>query len=501
MGQIVINAPDSPHRGPNTGDGPEFGDNYQTVILAMNAMCSELYNGAPLVGGSITNFKPQNLKFYRAALSKVRNKSGRARIAVVGASTINGQGTGTGGGGLTGGYATSPVADLAAILGSQLLGAQGTVPASFNSVYNDQNTGVAYGLYDVRCTLGANWGGLGVPGLAGALFRYTTGAANNFAFTPAGTGAPVASGYPVAKAITSGAGAGSLVFAGVSVGDKVLSVTDLSTDADVSSSFETTISIAGHLQQTVSTTSHQVLVVTQPQSGGGIIDTITVKWANSAALGSCAVNVDGGSSLGTISGLGAAGTIGTSTFTVPRGTHTINIVPNNNGDFYLIGIISYDSTQPAIDVIQCGWSGATASNFALSSPGNAWFGIGAIKDLAPDLTIFVSSANDSNNNTGVATYKANVQAFVNAALVSGDVILCTDPPSNTTQATDGTLDKYIAALTQISVAQNLPMLNLKTRYQSYAITNPILPYFDNLHLSASSAQDMALAIYEMLDGL
>lgn len=81
-------------------------------------------------------------------------------------------------------------------------------------------------------------------------------------------GVPVAStrGAVIAKAVASGAGAGSIAVAGAVIGDNVLSVTDLSSGADVSVDFEGTITVAGHIQQITTTSSHQVLVVLQPQS-------------------------------------------------------------------------------------------------------------------------------------------------------------------------------------------------------------------------------------------
>lgn len=73
-------------------------------------------------------------------------------------------------------------------------------------------------------------------------------------------------GTNLIKAVTSLSAAGSVVFAGLAVGDNVMSVTDLSSDTDVSTSFESTISVAGAIQQLLSTSGHQVLVAVQPQS-------------------------------------------------------------------------------------------------------------------------------------------------------------------------------------------------------------------------------------------
>lgn len=80
-------------------------------------------------------------------------------------------------------------------------------------------------------------------------------------------GVCVASTRPlIAKVATSLSAAGAVTLAGTQVGDTVLSVSDLSGDSDVTSSFEATITIAGQIQQTVSTSGHAVFVVVQPRS-------------------------------------------------------------------------------------------------------------------------------------------------------------------------------------------------------------------------------------------
>lgn len=70
----------------------------------------------------------------------------------------------------------------------------------------------------------------------------------------------------IAKVATSLSGAGAVTLTGTVVGDKVISVTDLSGDSDVTADFESTITVAGQIQQTVSTSGHAVFVVVQPQS-------------------------------------------------------------------------------------------------------------------------------------------------------------------------------------------------------------------------------------------
>lgn len=65
---------------------------------------------------------------------------------------------------------------------------------------------------------------------------------------------------------TSLSAAGAVTLTGAVVGDNVQKVFDTSAWTDVTSSFESTISVAGQVQQTASTSSHVVQIFLQPQS-------------------------------------------------------------------------------------------------------------------------------------------------------------------------------------------------------------------------------------------
>jgi hypothetical protein len=65
---------------------------------------------------------------------------------------------------------------------------------------------------------------------------------------------------------TSLSGAGAVTLAGTLVGDTVELVMDMSSDSDVTSSFESTISVAGQIQQLTSTSGHTCLFFVNPQA-------------------------------------------------------------------------------------------------------------------------------------------------------------------------------------------------------------------------------------------
>jgi hypothetical protein len=85
-------------------------------------------------------------------------------------------------------------------------------------------------------------------------------------------GKPIASNRlraPFQVTVATGlSAAGAVTIANVQPGDTVVSVLDMNAApfVDVSSSFETTISVAGQIQETASVSGHNVLVIVVPRS-------------------------------------------------------------------------------------------------------------------------------------------------------------------------------------------------------------------------------------------
>ena len=366
-------------------------------------------NSGPL-GSGVFNLNAINLPHWRAKLAGVRNKTGRARIILLGDSTTAGAGAGTGGTlNYNGAFAKNYPRDFASLLA-------GYIPTSDNSFFGDQtNNSVGYGAYDTRVTLGTGWSTTQLS-FAGQMFKFTSGGgAGTLAFTPAGQ-----------------------------------------------------------------------------------IDTITVYYLQQSGSGSLTVNVDGGASLGTINQNGT-GSLKTVTYTVTKGNHTVNLVPNNDAAVWIQGVVTYDSTTSAVDLIQGGSSGATAASF--SSTSFIWNPIAVLGELAPDLTVICLTINDSNTpSTPIATYTTQMQAIITQALTTGDVILMVGAPSNTTQATDGTLAQYIAVLHQLAITNNVGLIDLAARWKSWAFTNPLMPYFDSKHPGQNGYWDIATTVYGAVTG-
>ena len=221
-------------------------------------------------------------------------------------------------------------------------------------------------------------------------------------------------------------------------------------------------------------------------------DTITLYYYTQTGAGTATINVDGGASLGTINFGAANNTIASSTYSVTNATHTVNIVPSNNASFNVAGIVTSLSTKPAIDIIQAATSGAGMAYYTHNTYGSE--GLLLEATLAPDLTILMLSGNDSTAQTPVATYTASAQTVIINAKLSGDVLLIAGPPNNS----GFTFAPYVAALRSLAVANNVPMLDLTTRWTSWTVTNPVMPYYDTYHPGKLGYSDIALAVAELL---
>jgi lysophospholipase L1-like esterase len=223
----------------------------------------------------------------------------------------------------------------------------------------------------------------------------------------------------------------------------------------------------------------------------GAFDTLKVFNARAGSNGSFAVNVDGGATLATITTNGGNAIIENTVSGITKATHTVNFVPSNNGNYYTIGAIAYDSTTPAVDIIQAGWAGALIASFNIAS--SAWHPKNMLAFLAPDLTLIQLTINDSNAGTSIESYTTTLQAIVTTALISGDCIIESGVPSGTTNATNGTLAALVAAARGVAARNNIPFIDIDARWTDYATSNALGWMFDTLHPNAVGYQDIAQA--------
>ena len=221
------------------------------------------------------------------------------------------------------------------------------------------------------------------------------------------------------------------------------------------------------------------------QSGGGVLS----------------VNIDGGTAT-TYNTSGSAG-IAVATLTAGSvGTHTINFSWSSGGQVNVVGVSdAYDNTQNWVDIINMGWPGAFASDWATSgsayNPGNSvsWAALGC------DLVMFEAGINDWNNGVSLTTYNTNMTTILSAitGAATGDTVLVTPVPSlATAQATQLGFVQKMYALAQ---TYSLPIVDIYDRWGKEFSGDTLGLYAaggGNIHPNSMGYGEEALAISQSI---
>lgn len=190
----------------------------------------------------------------------------------------------------------------------------------------------------------------------------------------------------------------------------------------------------------------------------GTWDTIEIVYINIAA-GNCSVFIDGGASaIGSFAPTAGGGTTGTpqrATITVPRGVHsTVEILRNTGTNIYISSVEVYDSQSKEMLVYNCGWASAKSTDLVVTDA--SYRTLNMIQFMQPDLMILNIGINDYPT-TSQATFEANVALLVNAARITGDVILDVPNPRSAT-ANQAAFRGYIQGL---AANFNTPLVDLQ----------------------------------------
>jgi hypothetical protein len=213
---------------------------------------------------------------------------------------------------------------------------------------------------------------------------------------------------------------------------------------------------------------------------------------------------------------------------LPDATHSNITVTANSGSpshgAFVDAIWAYDSTVPGVDVLQATMYGTGAAyptpgpgvvNYATganSTTANPWDPIPTLAKLAPTLTVISLDGADAVSSASLSTYQTNLDSVVNTALCgftncgthfslhaqTGDVLLVLGPPPNDPTFYNRVYLNYDAIVYQIAQQNNLPVLDMRTRWRSYPNINPILPFSDSRHPGPLGAKDYGLALYQAL---
>ena len=228
------------------------------------------------------------------------------------------------------------------------------------------------------------------------------------------------------------------------------------------------------------------------------VDTFNVIYSSTSGAGSFSEQIGAGGAT-TVNENATTALHAQSVTASPASTSPLNLTWLS-GTAYVLGVEAYNSTIPSVDIINAGYYGSMSA---------AWTGNSNVSDplkmlafLKPALTIIEPGGNDyySGTCTAIATFTANVQAMITAALTAGsDVLLVFPVPQIATwYCSSPSLAQYQAALAGLGQTNNVPVVDLTVRFGSYAIASAIGLYSDPEHANAAGNADAASAVSEVL---
>lgn len=232
--------------------------------------------------------------------------------------------------------------------------------------------------------------------------------------------------------------------------------------------------------------------------GGYTYDTFDVYYVLNASYGSIGITATGGSTTNVTLSTGG-NVVGVSTVTAGSASTSNAVSITATGTAQILAIEPSLSSQTKVRIGMAGLSGAATSNFISNT--NPQSALGTQAAYAADLTIINLGANDASASVSAATLYANLSAIISEALLSGDVILQTMPPSNKAPYT-AYEPSYQAVYLALSRAFKVPIVDIWSRFGG--VFQPNYMYVDgtfNVHPNVEGYWDIATAFEVFLDSV
>lgn len=170
------------------------------------------------------------------------------------------------------------------------------------------------------------------------------------------------------------------------------------------------------------------------------------------------------------------------------------VITHDEGhDIVIAGIDCWDSTRPAVQVINLGIFGQSAWGMLYSD--HAWGFRKAFPLLAPDLTIIQLGSNDQGSGVPIPDFHAALQTMIDLARASGDVILSWRHPAAGEDVADS--EAFRQAHINIAIRNEVPLVDLTDLYVSYEASKPL--YYDNTHQTAAGSNLIARTWAKLID--
>ena len=187
--------------------------------------------------------------------------------------------------------------------------------------------------------------------------------------------------------------------------------------------------------------------------------------------------------------------VGKATITVTAGAgtgHVLKFGPTAVSSVWIVGVDAYLAAERKIRVGNAGVNGSNTADWATDALlFNSTY---CIQAYQPDLTIISLGINDSQQGVSVAAWTANVAKVVDAAKVTGDVLLMSVFPSDAV-GNPATEALYRDAAKALAVSKSVGFLDLFSRFGSFAAANADGMMFDPLHPTRLGYADAAGAVH------
>jgi hypothetical protein len=204
-------------------------------------------------------------------------------------------------------------------------------------------------------------------------------------------------------------------------------------------------------------------------------------WRDGAAGRNFSWAVDAGGAT-TINSSGTTQIVKTTVSAGAAGIHALTLAWVA-GSITILGIDAYDDTSSRRELSIWNWgiSGATSANL-IDNTDSVAGRLAEITAMAPDLSIVEGGIiNDWRNSLGTAATVTNLTTLFTTCQAVGDVIYYTPRFDNAGTGDAANQNAYVAAATALAVSMNIPVLDARSLFGSFAIGNAAGFYSDTVH--------------------
>ncbi len=219
---------------------------------------------------------------------------------------------------------------------------------------------------------------------------------------------------------------------------------------------------------------------------GVLCDRVDVYYLQNSSAGTFTYQVNGGAGTNVNATNDTAAT-GKITITLPSGANNYVEFTQVSSTILIFAAEAYQAATHRIRIGNVGVSSSTAAMWATDTV--PYESLGILRAYAPDLTFVMLGINDGGASVTQSAFSTSIQAIINAAKVSGDVILVSAFPSQNT-TTAGFEEQYAAAMVSLTASAGVGMIDLHRHYIDWATANARGLAYDAAHPNTAGSADM-----------